>query len=180
MLSSLFFRNDSSQSSFQSLLYHPGSSSQALCLPQLFSNLLRTALPDLMTWREQTCVCTLCQRKSSTQLPRTQGRVKMHESSAGTVIWAGHHRNVQRCTDMCLLESRDSLLGATYHVPQISPKIVWLHFFYRKFYQKLFQVFTFSKLVSITGSSFRDIHLRTSSFAVDWFSRLSKCWILPL
>lgn len=119
---------------YPSSLYHPESPSQALCLPQLFSNLLRTALPDLMTWREQTCVCTLYQRKSSTQLPRTQGRVKMHESSAGTVIWAGHHRNVQRCTDKCSLESRDSLLGATYHVPQISPKIVWLHFFYRKFY----------------------------------------------
>lgn len=29
----------------------------------------------------------------------------------------------QRCTDKCSLESRDSLLGATYHVPQISPKI---------------------------------------------------------
>lgn len=86
MLSSLFFRNGSSQSPFQSPLYHPGSPSQALCLPQLFSHLLRTALADLMTWREQTCVCTLCQRKSSTELPRTQGRVKMHESAAGTVI----------------------------------------------------------------------------------------------
>lgn len=29
----------------------------------VFSNLLQNCTPDLMTWREQTCVCTLYQRK---------------------------------------------------------------------------------------------------------------------
>lgn len=154
-----------------------GSPSQSRSMPQV----LKTALLDLMTWGGKTCACTLCQRKTSTQLIEKWGSVKTQESSAGSVIWAIRQRNVQRHTFKCSLQSRDPFLEGNCHFPQIGPKIAWVHFFGRGSYsQKLFQAFAFSKLVSIIGNSFRDIYSRSSSFAVDWFSTPSKYWLLPL
>lgn len=119
-----------------------GCASIALSLSQVFSHHLKTALLDLITRRGKTCPYTLCQRKTSTQLTGKQGRVKTHESA---VLWS---ELFIRGT----VKDKYSYVHAEQRFPSRSHLPCSINqfqdsfsaFFYRKFYQKLLQVFAFS------------------------------------